>query len=48
MTIPTPYLWPLGCLTALGAIHAAFWLDDFLHHFANVSIDAWQRWRARR
>ena len=28
MTIPTPYLWPLGCLTALGAITAAFWLEE--------------------
>jgi hypothetical protein len=28
MTIPTPYLWPLGCLTALGAIHAAFWIEE--------------------
>jgi hypothetical protein len=28
MTIPTLYLWPLGCLTALGAIHAAFWLEE--------------------
>ena len=27
MTIPAPYLWPLGCLTALGAITAAFWLE---------------------
>ena len=22
------YLWPLGCLTAIGAIHAAFAIED--------------------
>jgi hypothetical protein len=28
MTIPLLYLWPLGCLTALGAITAAFAIED--------------------
>jgi hypothetical protein len=30
MTIPIPYLWPLGCLAMLGAIHAAFCLEEII------------------
>ena len=28
MTIPTLYLWPLGCLCAIGAIHAGFAIES--------------------
>lgn len=30
MTIPTALAWPLGCLCAIGAIHAAFAIEDAL------------------
>jgi hypothetical protein len=31
MTIPTPYLWPLGCLTLIGLVHAVFAIEELLH-----------------
>jgi len=31
MTIPTPYLWPLGCLTLIGLIHAVFAIKELLY-----------------
>lgn len=47
MTIPTSYLWPLGCLTLIGLVHAVFAIEELLHHIVNRSIDAVQRWRER-
>jgi hypothetical protein len=31
MTIPTPYLWPLGCLAMIGLIHAVFAFEEVVH-----------------
>lgn len=31
MTIPTPYLWPLGCLTMIGLVHAVFAIEEVVH-----------------
>ena len=31
MNIPTPYLWPLGCLTLIGLIRAVFAIEELLH-----------------
>jgi hypothetical protein len=28
MTIPVMYLWPLGCLTLIGLVHAVFALEE--------------------
>ena len=28
MTIPVMYLWPLGCLTIIGLIHAVFAIEE--------------------
>ena len=30
MTIPTTLLWILGPLTALGAVHAAFYVEELI------------------
>lgn len=45
MTIPILYLWPLGCLTAIGAIHAAFAIEDAaltLFRLLTKGIHAWR------
>ena len=34
MTIPTPYLWPLGCLAMIGLVHAVFAIEEMLHQIA--------------
>lgn len=31
MTIPTPYLWPLGCLAMIGLVHIVFALEEVAH-----------------
>ena len=31
MTIPTPYLWPLGCLTLIGFVHTLFAVEEVVH-----------------
>ena len=31
MTIPTPYLWPLGCLAIIGLVHAVFAIEAMLY-----------------
>jgi len=31
MTIPTPYVWPLGCLTLIGLVHAVFAIEELLY-----------------
>jgi hypothetical protein len=31
VNIPTPYLWPLGCLTLIGLVHAVFAIEELLH-----------------
>ena len=36
MTIPTPYLWPLGCLAVLGAIHAVFAIEEVIRKIINA------------
>ena len=28
MTIPIPYLWPLGCLAMIGLVHAVFAIEE--------------------
>ena len=45
MTIPMLYLWPLGCLTALGAIHAAFAFEDAILTLARVIAKGVATWR---
>jgi hypothetical protein len=45
MTIPTMYLWPLGCLTAIGAIHAAFAIEDAVRTFLHVLTKGVATWR---
>mgnify|MGYP003646286622 CR=1 FL=1 len=36
MTIPTPYLWPLGCLAMIGLIHAVFAIEEMLYEIINT------------
>jgi len=31
MTIPTPYLWPLGCFAMIGLVHAVFAIEEVVH-----------------
>ena len=31
MTIPVMYLWPLGCLTLIGLVHAVFAIEEVVH-----------------
>jgi hypothetical protein len=31
MTIPTPYLWPLGCLAMIGLVHAVFAIEEMIY-----------------
>lgn len=31
MMIPTMYLWPLGCLAALGFVHLVFAIEEALY-----------------
>lgn len=31
MTIPTPYLWPLGCLAMIGLVHAVFAIEEVVY-----------------
>jgi hypothetical protein len=39
------YLWPLGCLTALGAITAAFWLEEALYALCRTLTKGLAAWR---
>ena len=36
MTIPTPYLWPLGCLAMIGLVHAVFAIEEMLYEIINT------------
>jgi hypothetical protein len=36
MTIPTPYLWPLGCLVLIGLVHAVFAIEEVIHKIINA------------
>ena len=36
MTIPTPYLWPLGCLAMIGLVHAVFAIEEVKHKIINA------------
>lgn len=45
MTIPTLYLWPLGCLCALGAIHVAFACEDAIRTLARLISKGVATWR---
>ena len=31
MTIPTPYLWPLGCLAMIGLVHIVFAIEEVVY-----------------
>jgi hypothetical protein len=31
MTIPVMYLWPLGCLTLIGLVHAVFAIEEMIY-----------------
>ena len=45
MTIPMLYLLPLGCLTAIGAIHAGFAIEDAVRtllRFLAKGTNTWQ------
>jgi hypothetical protein len=39
------YLWPLGCLTAIGAIHAALVIEDALRALARLLSKGVATWR---
>jgi hypothetical protein len=43
MTIPTPYLWPLGCLVLIGLFNVAILIEEVVHHVARRLHDAIQR-----
>ena len=45
MTIPTMYLWPLGCLTAIGAVHAAFVIEDAVRIVVRLLSKGVATWR---
>jgi hypothetical protein len=45
MMIPEPFLWPLGSLALLGAIHMLFCLEDVVRYLAKRASEALQRWR---
>jgi hypothetical protein len=34
MTIPTPYLWPLGCLVLIGLFNVAILIEEVVHQVA--------------
>ena len=36
MTIPTPYLWPLGCLAMIGLVHVVFAIEEVIHKIINA------------
>jgi hypothetical protein len=40
MTIPTPYLWPLGCLVLIGLLHTVLLIEEVVHSI----INAFRRW----
>jgi hypothetical protein len=44
MMIPEPFLWPLGSLALLGAVHALFCLDDVVRYAAKRAAEALHRW----
>jgi hypothetical protein len=44
MTIPTHWLWPLGCLALLGAVHMLFCLEDVVRYAAKRAAEALHRW----
>jgi hypothetical protein len=48
MTIPTPYLWPLGCLAMIGLVHAVFAIEEMVYKIMKKPIDAAERWKERR
>ena len=37
MTIPTPYLWPLGCLAMIGLVHAVFAVEEVAYKIMHRS-----------
>ncbi len=45
MTIPLALCWPLGCLTALGAIHVAFACEDAILTIARLVSKGVATWR---
>ena len=45
MTIPLALAWPLGCLTAIGAIHAAFAIESAILTFARLISKGVATWR---
>ena len=45
MTIPTLYLWPLGCLCALGALHAGFLLENAILTIVRTLTKGVASWR---
>jgi hypothetical protein len=42
--IPEPFLWPLGCLALLGAVHMLFCLEDAARYLARRAAEALNRW----
>ena len=36
MTIPTPYLWPLGCLAMIGLVHTVFAIEEVIRKIINA------------
>ena len=45
MTIPSALAWPLGCLTAIGAIHVAFACEDAILTLARLISKGVATWR---
>lgn len=44
MTIPEPFLWPLGSLALLGAVHMAFCLEDVARYIARRLAEVIHKW----
>ena len=44
MMIPEPFLWPLGSLALVGAVHALFCREDVVRYAAKRAAEALQSW----
>ena len=45
MMIPETFLWPLGCLALLGAVHAAFAIEDAALALLRMLTKGTDTWR---
>ena len=44
MMIPEAFLWPLGSLALLGAVHMLFCLEDVVRYLVKRAAEALHRW----